>query len=699
MRLGSIHKPRFTVRAAGATLMSQPKTFGPDNEGRDYGRELPRIGSLGTGGCMDSALVGKRLYVAGGRGLFIFDATDPRAPKQLGALQGLGRPRQLVVRGGFAYISARENGLYIVDVRDPGKPALLSQYDSVELATGLAVSGELCLLACRQYGVELVEVRDPARPRHLGIVRTGEAQSVVARDGIGYAGVWGTRELVTFDFKNPRAPRVLSRASLDGFGDGLCVRGKYLYAATGHHTKAWKYTLLGTTNNAVDPGWGRGHGLEVFDLSEPTSPKFLSRIKFPRLYALHWDMWDVEVSGRYAFVGDTHIGLTVVDISKPCEPTAVAWHRLPPREPGEPPEAIGGFAVGEGVVYLAGGMSDLHVVDASGLATPPPDGPDQAPSIPSIPPMRAVEDPRFVTWPSEGQVHGLAVDEASGTAWLACGMAGIEAVRLGERIERLARHDTAGIAFDVAYRGKRLYVAEGAGGLACYEVSGAGGLKLLGRHRPGETVKQVVVPPESGQTIPAYALLHVGVNLFQIVDVSDPAVMRVVLEDRNAGPLYGRQITMGLLGGRYASCFWHNGGLRWYDLAASPAPVKQAQELVGVGFKNGFELLPDRALLAYRTGYCLFDRSAAGHATQLTYIQVPSLNHGGKPTLHGQTLYIADRDEGRVSAVDLRDLMKPRLLWQLELPGNPEHLVPWEGKLLIAAGNQGLLVLTSGAPR
>ncbi|MBN8215974.1 MAG: hypothetical protein J0L75_04995 [Spirochaetes bacterium] len=662
--------------------MAETKPLGPDPEGRSYGPELARVGSVDTGPLMAVAISQGYLYAAGVKGLMIFSLGQPRAPRLVGSLAGLGKPRQLVVSGRLALVSARENGLFVVEVSDPTRPRLLAQYDSIELATGVALSGEVVLLACRQFGVEIVDLRDPSQPRHLGVVRTGEAQSVTAHRGIGYAGVWGTREVVSFDLTDPRAPRVLARIPLDGFGDGLCVAGEYLLAATGHHTRDWKYL---PTGNPDDPGFGRGHGLEVFSLQDPARPRLVSRFKLPRLYSLHWDMWGVEARGHWAFVGDTHNGLCLVDLRNPGSPVACGWHRLPPREAGGQPEAIGGFAVGKGVVYLAGGYSGLVVVDAEGYTPPAVPESDPGPQIPAPSPAT---DARFLTLASEGQVHSVAVDPQAGLAYLASGNAGVEVWRTGATWTFLARHPMAGIAYDVALRPGQVLVAEGLGGLGTYAPDGAGGLRLLARYQPGETVKQVVAP--AGMP---YVLLHVGINLLQIIDMSRPETPRVLLEDRQLGPLYGRQISGGLLQGRYASCFWQVGGFRWYDLAAEGGPRKLPEELSGsLGYQNGMAMLADRALVSYRQGYCLVERTARTHVAQLPRITLSGVNLDGKPVIDGDTLYLSERGEGRVTAVDIHDPSRPALRWQIELTGHPGPVVPWQGGVLIPAGYQGLLV-------
>ncbi len=115
----------------------------------DFGRKLTIVRSLGLGGSMDAAVDGDTLYVVGRGNLHAADVSDPAAPRIVGRLTGLDNTRQIEVRRGVAYVTAREDGLFVVDVASPHAPALLSHYDTIELATGIALSGDVALVACR----------------------------------------------------------------------------------------------------------------------------------------------------------------------------------------------------------------------------------------------------------------------------------------------------------------------------------------------------------------------------------------------------------------------------------------------------------------------------------------------------------------------------------------------------------------------
>ena len=658
--------------AAGERLASDRHAEG------SYGKQLPLVGKLGVGPSMDAAIEDNTLYVIGRGVLYVADVSDPASPRVAGRLAGLGHVRQICVAGRIAYVTAREDGMFLVDVKRPEEPALLSHYDTVELATGIAVSGDVAFVACRTAGVELVDVSDPTRPVHLSTVRTGEAQSVVARDGILYAGVWGTLELVMCDVSNPRRPSVIARAPLDGYGDGVDVRGKYCYVATGHHSRTSPRRQEG------DPGHGRGHGLEIFDVSDPANPAFVSRIKMPRFYRLGMDMWEVIVAGRYAFVADTYNGVFVVDVSRPREPCFVGCRQLPRPAGRDDPSPVGGIAIGDDHVYAAGAWSGLHVIEAANLATRVQPELDRAPTIP--PPERLAPDPRFRVYRPDGQVYAAGFAEE--TALVAAGAAGLHAVRLWPEIEKIAEYETEGFAMDVKLLGDRVYTAEGTGGLSIWKRNGAA-MARIGRYAvPGQSVKQVIVPPPG-----KYALVHVGPAALHVVDVSDASNPTRVLKDSRLGLLYYFPMADGLLEGRYACCHWHVSGLYWYDLYGGPKPVYTGDNYpFRIGSRGGVAYRDHDALATYRGKYFILRRGETRSPDELPLFGVPGQAISGKPSIFDNTLYASDRYAGTVTAVDITKIDQPRLLGHLQLEEHPGLVVVCRGMPVIPAGYQGLLV-------
>ncbi|MDH7570665.1 MAG: hypothetical protein QHJ73_13870, partial [Armatimonadota bacterium] len=449
-----------------------------------YGPPLPLVHALGIGPSMAVAVQGERAYIIGRGKLRIADVSRPENPRILGELDGLGNTRQVAVAGSVVYVASREDALFVVDVSDPTTPRLLSHYDSVEFATGLCVAGDVLFLALRQFGVEAVDVSNPRQPRHLSVVRTGEAQSVAFCDGYLYAGVWGTSEVVVVDARNAALPVITAKVPLDGYGDGVFVGDGILYAATGHHSRQTPRSVEG------DPGFGHGHGLEIFSLEDPAHPRFLARVKFPPFYRIGNDMWSVQVLHGYAFVADTHNGVFVVDVRDPRRPRCIRHRVLPPR-PGEKlPDFVGGIGLVPNHIYAAGGSTDLYVLAAPGLAAPvtlqigrPPAVGESAPSL----------SQRYRAYAAGGQVHRVRL--YGDLALIAAGAAGVQSARQTPQFTFLHRYPTEGFALDVAARDDVAYVAEGAGGLSTWRIAPGGELHPLGRYRPrAQAVRQVVVP-------------------------------------------------------------------------------------------------------------------------------------------------------------------------------------------------------------
>lgn len=651
-----------------------PAAIGQEAPGREP-ELLPTEAVAGIGPCQAVEVGGNRLY-ATGRGLFhVLDITEPAHPRLLGTLEGLGNTRQIFVRGTTAFVTARQDGLWLIDISDPEKPSLLSHYDTVEMATGIWVSGEVAFVATRQYGVELVDVSDPREPRHLSVLKTGEAQSCWGRDGILYIGDWAPKRMLVADVKNPREPKILGESDLDGYGDGGCLRGNLCFAATGHHSRS----------PDAEAGHGKGHGLEIFDVSRPGEPVFVSRVKFPPSYQISNDMWMARVSGDHCFVADTWNGLFAVKIQDPQHPGIVARAVLPPRPQGDVADPVGSIALGEGVAYAAGIYTGLHVIRAPGLATPAVREPDGGVTIPEE--TKPVASPDFLSFDPGGQVRSTTV--VGDVAWTACGKAGIQAIRLGESPLAISQTMGKGEVFHLTVSGNRLYAAENAAGLGIYEIGTESRLTEIGRLSvPGRSVKQVTCPPPG-----RFALFHCGGSEVFLADVGDPSQPAVVTRDAQVGLFYGDQLVPEMLGGRYLVAFWQRSGPAWYDVGGEkPFYAGNTPDEQLFSFTDGACLLGEKLLIVQRGKLHLLDPGEKRNVRELPAYGLPDRRLAGRPTTDGRRLALSRRPDRRVEVFDISKLEAPRLLREYDLRGHPGACAFWEGRLVVPAGYAGLLI-------
>lgn len=642
-----------------------------------YGKPLPPQAVPEIGPCQAVEVSGDRLYATGRGRFYVTDITEAESPKLLGGLDGLGNTRQIAIRDQIAYVTARQDGLWLIDISEDSNPRVISHYDTIEMATGIWVSGSIAFIAIRCYGVEIVDVSDPEKPRHLSTLKTGEAQSCWARDGFLYIGDWAPKKLLVADVRNPLAPKLVAEALLDGYGDGGCLRGQYCFAATGHHARA----------KTKEDGEGKGHGLEIYDISDPTNPVPVSGVKFPPSYHISNDMWAARIGGDHCVVADTWNGLFVVDIRRIHEPKIVAHSVLPVPERRDEPDPVGGIALGDGVIYAAGIYSGLYVVPAPGMAVPAVVESDAALRT-SLPANSPPPDPDFLSYRPEGQVRSVTV--VGDIAWTACGVAGIQALRLSdETMTPVSITPTTSEVFHVSVSGDRLYAAESAGGLAIYEIQPDLSLSEIGRLQlKGRNVKQVVCPPPG-----RFALLHWGSAQTLIADLDDPAHPEIVLKDSQVGLFYGDQLVPEMLGGRYLVAHWHRSGPAWYDVSGeTPKHIGNSPDERLFSWTDGACAFGDDLLIVKGGKIQILRPGEMREVSELPAYGVKSQHLRGRPSTQGERLALSRRHEQLVQVLDISDVTNPTLTNEYKLTGHPGACAFWQGRLVIPAAYQGLLL-------
>ncbi|MBP6784885.1 MAG: hypothetical protein KA152_13910 [Verrucomicrobiales bacterium] len=656
-----------------------PVAKGAQGSAEQYGKALGPQKVPGVGPCQAVAVVGEQLFATGRGEFYVLDISDATNPTLTGQLSGLGgQTRQIFIQDSIAYVTARQDGLWLIDISNPSRPAIISHYDTVEMATGICVSGPVAFVATRQYGVEIIDVSDPASPRHLSMLKTGEAQSCWARDGYLYIGDWAPQKLLIADVRNPREPVIVGEAELDGYGDGGCLHGNYCFAATGHHSRA----------EDREAGYGKGHGLEIYDFSEVANPRLVSRVKFPPSYQITNDMWTARVSGNRCVVADTWNGVFVVNIEKIEAPEIIARAVLPLQGEGEDavPDPVGGVALGDGVIYTAGIFTGLYVIPAPGIDQPEMPEPDKTLSI--LPPSKTlVPDPGFLAYRPEGQVRSVTV--VDDVAWTACGAAGIQAVALGESLKPLSVTKGKGDVFHVAVSGDRLYAAENRAGLAVYQIGSDYELTEISRLIDGgRSIKQVACPPPG-----RFALFHCGSAQASIADFKDLVQPKIVLRDSQVGLFYGDQLLPEKMADRFLVAYWHRSGPAWYDVSGNvPVAIGNTPDEHLYSFGDGVCRYRDKLLMVKRGKLQLLEAGETRNVASIPTISVPKVYFRGRPTTDGKTLALSCRPDQEVQLFDISDIENPKPLKTYHFDGHPGACGFWKGRPVIPAGYEGLLM-------
>ncbi|MBO4476399.1 MAG: hypothetical protein J5737_06740 [Bacteroidales bacterium] len=350
---------------------------------------IPKSTSVG-GLCVD----GNYLYVGTGGKIHTYEIKNPMSPQLKSSVKIFGTPRQITACNGYLYVSARETGVWVYSLTKPYQPSLVKRYDCVELATGIDAAGDCMFVGQRQNGVEFVDIRTPSSPAHIRLIDTDESQSVFYCNGYLYSGEWSSGKITIFDARDLDNIKKLKTIDLQGYGDGLWITGNRLYASTGHHHR----------NHAAKTQDGDGHGVEIWDISDPENPSFISRTEFDIFYQSGIDYWMPRPSGdgKTLFCGDVFNGLYVVDIQNESSPKIIEHYTL------SSGSAVTSVALGNGVVYLATSKDGLLVMKCS-RALPAPATAGRCPPKPG----HVITIPRL----HPDLLHGSRTREAPCTAW------------------------------------------------------------------------------------------------------------------------------------------------------------------------------------------------------------------------------------------------------------------------------------------
>ena len=630
-------------------------------------------------------LKGNNLYCGAGGMVQVYDVSDPLQPRLRSQCKIHGSVRQLVADDRAIYVTARGGGVSIIDASDLDNLKYAVRYDAIELATGIDVAGDVLFVTLRGYGVEFVDVRDIYNPQHIYCQDTEESQSCWYQDGYLYSGEWGKGLVTTIKASDMSDIRALSEVELYGYGDGLSTLGNRLYVSTGHHAKH--------KDMSSEDANGQGHGLDVFDISDPARPVFISRCQFNKLYRRGaGDWWTVRPSadGRTVFVADTFNGLYAVDLSDESSPKVVG--RLFLQDDEKPSSAgtyISSVAVGDGVVYATGQYYGLMVIKCD-RARKVERSLGALPSAPSARhPYATPSDSHFKAWQPDirAQVRALAVSD-DGLLLAACSDAGLYV---------LGRDETGGLyqvakgrmsfAGDVCCRDGRVYVAEGQDGLGVYGIDGNGVLTELSRlasmdEYPGFTLTLWV-----NAVSDRYVIINDRGVGDVVLDMKDFPVIRPVLS-HNLGTVYwDKYIACESSPNNYVAAPVVGMGMSWINLNGTPKNSKLDTSVE-----------PSAAACPYRNGTVLVN--IGGYLTLLKPGVVPAKiisqkqgNFKGSLVWDGnETFAINFRHGKEFKKASIPSVEDAQIVWREILEGNPDRAIFWDGKILVPAGYQGILI-------
>ncbi len=616
-----------------------------------HGASLEQI-SPGKGGAL--LLSGTHLYAVLGGKLRTYDVSRPCEPVLVSETPAAGN-RQMVGSGKFLFLSCRSRGVQIFSLADSARPCEVNHFYPAELATGLTIAGDVLAVTLRIYGVEFFDVSDPMHVRPLGLLRTGEAQSAsFFGNGKIAIGDWGSSRTVIGDVSNPYRPAIISHTGLDGFGDGVSVQGKWLFAATGMNS------------SKKNPQWeGNGHGLEIIDISDLEKPRHAGMVKFAVNPTAFPDWWSVKVSGDTAFVSDTGNGVYVVDVTDKSHPVIIGNIRLPNDSSSQ-------IAVGNGVVYVSGHNGGLYLFkhDKAHVISPE-EARVQIPPVPPSPPT--VSGVHHVPLP--GFVWSLAKWDTR--LYAACGQEGLREFTIADDGSLSPARSLSCIAMDCAVS-ERLLIIAADQQLVIMERSTGKLLSATSASADGPFLQLRLFGTQlcTGSRTGRLSLWNIG----------DPSSPKLTGEFSGGGLLYGDMLPERSANGKFP-VNWHSRFVRWYDADAKecgsiPELHRRSHQQNGITEING------KFLLLGRQQCFLLSPDATESFTQVPMVPCRS----GIPTSDGNVVAVSNRRNGDVFFYEfdgktLQENPGRHITLPLTLTG---RVVFHKGKAYIPAGYRGI---------
>lgn len=629
-------------------------------------------------------------------------------------LSGIGNAVDVISikDGDILAITSRTNGAYFVDISNPVDPVIVSHYDTLELATGISAYGNYVFICSRYFGIEILDVSDPQKPQYISQIYSNgkEYFSCDYYNGYLYISAWGQQEIDVYDLIDYDIPRLVRTIEVDGNPGDITVQNGCLFVATGYHSQ-------NVATSPETPGYGLGNGMEIYDLTEPSRPKWLSTSKIDGRYRYSGnDFWKIKVSEQYAVLASTYNGMYVYDVTQPSAPKRLD-HVTVRIEQGSDnykklygqnyvfswdtesyfQEPILSIAIANDYIYFGGPETGLYKYHCNGIFAEMTSNSENEILISEA----AIEKaPKVADYNVElftydgGAIYSSVVCDKVTYVGTSNGI-----LLLDDDLNVIELYPTAEAVKDLAVSndGMYLYSAESESGIAIYENKNKN-LTEVGRCKLDNydfsATSLMLLSDEST------LIAQVGFSNFAYIDLENKRNPLISSVATNSS-MYYRNLAYNLL---------DNENIIGYDNSNyyifSPDTTKtdyDNQDYITINNpfsreRDGLAVLNNYFIAITNKGYVYFNPLGIQDNTLSTL----KTHNIANVTLHGKAnvdqnnylMVVSDCFSSTVTLVDLNDLNNPKLISQFTIEGNPD-VADFSGDcILIPLRRAGLLKLT-----
>lgn len=532
-----------------------------------------------------------------------------------------------------------------------------------------------------------------------------------------YASSWAQKKIYVYSLKDIYSPQKVSTISVNGNAAGCYARAGVLYVATGYHSNDDKSTI-------TSAGYGMGNGMDIYDVSNPSNPKWLSTASIDgRYFYSGFDHWRVNISGNYAYLTSANNGMYVWDISEPTAPKRVdkvtisipnssaSYKKIDLNQKYlfsfNQEEASQSFvtacAVVDGYVYICTNSGDIfsnksnqtlsgkhkgmyaisleeavYEENEKGILT----GKKVAAENKNL----QIADYNAVQYITGDTIY--AITESDLYYYFAAGSNGIKVYT--KNMELVGNYQTKGFAKDLKITDNIMYVAESDCGLGVYELDGKQ-IREIGRcnyDSYNTAFSYLSVFPNQ-----KYLLAQIGWSRYAIIDVTNPRSPKIEKET-TTGTMYYHNLCNGLVSEKY-TCVYDRSYITWFSLN-NDNQVTQVCKLNNTVYEetSGVAAAGDYALTVYNNGYIYYkpDTVSQESLKSAKYVKIPNVKKlKGEPTVYGDILIVSYGVNRQITMIDISDIDNPKLIAQVSVDGNPGIVYVNEKNIFVPLGHGGIL--------
>jgi len=180
---------------------------------------------------------GQYAYLPTSEGLRVMDISNPASPSEVSYYQTSASTGGVFIKDSYAYLTEPTSGLNVLDISNLGAPTLAG-YSQVPNAYEVVVIGHVACVNAESSGIVLIDVADPNSPFEIGRYDPPGFITTIATNGDYLAiaswsesGDLDSRMLRVLDISNPALPSEVGRHRLQGFPRGIVFHNSMIYVA------------------------------------------------------------------------------------------------------------------------------------------------------------------------------------------------------------------------------------------------------------------------------------------------------------------------------------------------------------------------------------------------------------------------------------------------------------------------------------